>query len=103
MKQLRLIGTPDLGVIPFSDATVSIYLQAGTPATIDVPSGATTALFSCGGEYFVAEGVAAALPTATATEGVVERNPSFRTINAGITTLGIVAPVNTYLTVSFYG
>ena len=105
MRQLRLIGHPEMGIIPMPDATVHVELPVDTAKTIEIPDGAKYAYFTSGTEFFATDDGTAVIPTATPTPGTQEliQGEALRTIQDGITSISCIAHVQGYLTVAFYG
>lgn len=89
-------------VLNVSDTRHAVVLTAGVPKTVTVPVTAVRVLFAGTGNYWVAYDTAAALPTGDVLNGQApELNPGGRDI-AGVTSLGLVAPKDCLVNLSFY-
>lgn len=92
-------------VLPVPQHVCSLYLSAGVPKTVQVPSWATTVLFSATAltDFYVAYGATASLPVSDITDGTgLELNPTARRI-AGVSSISLVSPNGGAVTLSFYG
>lgn len=84
------------------DCCLVVMLSAGVPKQVAVPSGAAVMLASCTGLFWVRYGGPAVLPTADILDGTApELNPAARSV-AGLSSLGLVAPADCVLNLSFY-
>lgn len=92
----------DTAVLLPSDMRSAVVLAAGVPKAVPVPDGAGTVLFNATGPFWVQYGGGAVLPVADVPAGSApELSPAARRI-AGIATLGLVAPVDAVVSLSFY-
>jgi hypothetical protein len=77
-------------------------LAAGVGQTHTIPAGARFALFSGSGNFYARPNAAATIPGTSVTDGTSgELNPVIWDLN-GVSTIGLVAPDDTIVTLSFY-
>ena len=95
-------GNATSGITP-ADTLYEISIAAATNQQLTVPAGATFAIFSGNGDFYVRyDGVAATVPSsATWTTGNQELNPAIRKCAAG-DTFDVIAPSACKITVAFY-
>lgn len=83
-------------------------LAAATNETHTVPSGAKYVVFSCDDAFYAKPNGAAAIPAADVTDGSGSelRPGAWRLVadsdNVAVTTIGLIAPAATIVTLSFY-
>lgn len=80
---------------------VAVLLTAGVAKSMAVPPTARLALFNASGPFWVQYDGAAAIPTTDLLGSAPELSPHSRAVR-GISSLGLVAPVDTILSISFY-
>ncbi len=90
------------GAINASDTYYAGELTATTNQSVTVPTGAGVVVFSANGDFYVRyDGSAAAVPTGAINADTVDLNPGTRTLS-GVTSLNIIAPATTKITLAFY-
>ncbi|TWA51885.1 hypothetical protein FBZ84_14113 [Azospirillum baldaniorum] len=96
------MGTPS-AVLSVSDSRYALVLAAGTGKMVSVPNDAKTVLFASTGPFWVQYGTAAILPVADDVSGVApELAPAARRLD-GTTLLGLVAPSDCTVSLTFFG
>lgn len=102
LPRFDAMGTPT-AALNLSDARLAVVLTAGAPKVVAVPTGARTVLINATSPVWVQYGAAAVLPaTDQLAGGAPELNPAARDIT-GVSTLGLVAPVDGVVSLAFYG
>ena len=77
-------------------------LTANTNESHTVPAGARVVVFSATGDFYAEPGGTAAVPAADVTDGSAsELNPTQWNLD-GVTSIGLIAPAATTITLSFY-
>lgn len=90
------------GALSISDTYYAGELVANSNQAVTVPATAGVVAFSANGNFYVSyDGTTAAIPTGAIVASNVDLNPSTRKLE-GITTLNIIAPMNTKITLAFY-
>lgn len=85
------------------DTVKAVVLTAGASRLVPVPASARRVLAGATGNFWMAYGRAAVLPTADVTDGSApELNPAARDLS-GVTTLGLVAPADCVVCLAFFG
>ena len=101
-KQLRGANGEATGAINTSDTYYAGELAATTNQAVTLPADAHVCTFSANGDFYVRyDGSAAVVPTGAINADTVDLNPSVRDVS-DVTTLNIVAPATTKITLAFY-
>lgn len=98
----------DANRLPYGDVIfpakyVNAYvLAANTAQPVTIPTGARVAMFSATSNFYVKFQGAAAVPTVNVTNGSApELNPTARDVT-GYTTLSLVAPADSVVTICYF-
>ena len=90
------------GAINTTDTYYAGELAASTNQSVTIPSDGNICVFSANGDFYVRyDGSAAVIPTGSIDADSVDLNPGVRDVSDA-TTLNIIAPVTTKLTLAFY-
>ncbi len=80
----------------------AVVLVANVAQVYTIPTGATRLLFSADNDFYANYGAAGAVPSIAVTDGSAsEMNPELREIS-GVTTVGLISPYATKLTICAY-
>ncbi len=90
------------GAINTTDTYYAGELAAATNQSVTLPANANICVFSANGDFYVRyDGTAATVPTGAIAASTVDLNPSVRDVS-NLTTLNIIAPATTKITLAFY-
>lgn len=102
MRSMEVLAPGIVNALRPPDYVDVRFLVAGVAEVHTIPAGAAYVLFSANGDFYTNFNAAAAVPAADVTDGTgSEMNPTIRYINGG-TSIGIIAPQNTIVTLAFY-
>ena len=102
LTQTMASDNQSVDALTFSDYTDTRVLAASTAEAHAVPAGAKTVIFKATGDFYVNAFGTAAVAIADVIDGTAsELNPQRRSL-VGVTTLSIIAPAITTVTMSFY-
>lgn len=103
MRNIEVIqgnGSYALRCPDYVDARV---LAANTAESHTVPSGANYVVFSATGDFYVKYNGTASVPSSDVTDGTAsELNPDTRFLGTGVTSISVIAPAITNITLSFF-
>ena len=89
---------------PASDHVDARVLAAGVAEAHTIPAGAKYVAFSATADFYAKFGGAASVPAADVTNGTASAlNPTQRRVPDGVTTIGLIAPAASVVTLSFWG
>ena len=101
-QQLRGARGEATGAINTSDTYYAGELAATTNQSVTLPTDAHICVFSGNGDFYVRyDGTAAVIPTGAINADTVDLNPGIRDVSDA-TTLNIIAPATTKITLAFY-
>ena len=90
------------GAINTTDTYYAGELAAATNQAVTIPTDGNICVFSANGDFYVRyDGSAATVPTGSIAASTVDLNPGVRDISDA-TTLNIIAPATTKITLAFY-
>ncbi len=90
------------GAINTTDTYYAGELAAATNQAVTIPTDGNICVFSANGDFYVRyDGSAATVPTGAIAASTVDLNPSVRDVSDA-TTLNIIAPATTKITLAFY-
>ena len=102
MKDISVAHSNGTFAIEPSKHTDARVLAANTAKSHNVPAGAQYVIFSATGNFYAKWDGAATVPNADVTNGTAsELNPTVRCIG-GVKTIGLIAPQDTIITMSFF-
>jgi hypothetical protein len=101
-KQLRGARGEATGAINTTDTYYAGELAAATNQAVTIPTDGNICAFSANGDFYVRyDGSAATVPTGSIAASTVDLNPGVRDVST-VTTLNIIAPATTKITLAFY-
>ena len=90
------------GAINVTDTYYAGELAAATNQSVTLPADGNICVFSANGDFYVRyDGSAATVPTGSIAASTVDLNPGIRDVSDA-TTLNIIAPATTKITLAFY-
>jgi len=90
------------GAINTTDTYYAGELAAATNQAVTIPTDGNICVFSANGDFYVRyDGSAATVPTGSIAASTVDLNPGIRDVSDA-TTLNIIAPATTKITLAFY-
>ena len=102
LTQTMASDNEPVDAIGFTDQVDARVLGIATAEAHVVPAGATTVIFSATADFYVNAFGTAAVPAGDVTNGSAsELNPERRSL-VGITSLSLISPAATIVTMSFY-
>ena len=102
LTQTKTANAEQVDAIVFTDQVDVRVLAASTAETHTIPTGAKTVFFSATDNFYVSAFETATVPSVDVTDGTgSELNPLQRSV-VGITSISIIAPATTVVTMSFY-
>jgi predicted NUDIX family NTP pyrophosphohydrolase len=90
------------GAINVSDTYYAGELAATTNQSVTIPTDGNICVFSANGDFYVRyDGSAATVPSGSIASGSADLSPAVRDVS-DLTTLNIIAPATTKITLAFY-